>query len=107
MSDHIESWGVIRQLENKLDELPVEEESYWKQRSKVEWLKEGVLNTKFFHWKALTRRARNKIRGLFDDRGVWCVEQSELKRVVVGYFSNLFSSESPHEDVVCCVLRSL
>ncbi|KAK3182761.1 hypothetical protein Dsin_030047 [Dipteronia sinensis] len=83
----------IRNVENKLDSLQVEEEKYWQQRSRVGWLKEGDRNTKFVHRKASTRRARTVIRGLYDEMGIWCAGEQALEHVVVGYFSDLFKSE--------------
>ena len=50
-------------LENskKLDELLCRQEIYWAQRSRIQWLKHGDRNTKFFHSKASQRRRRNYI----------------------------------------------
>ncbi|KAK3230767.1 hypothetical protein Dsin_002648 [Dipteronia sinensis] len=60
------SWKEIRSLETQLDEALVTEERYWSQRANVDWLKNGDRNTWFFHSKASTRKARNRINGLFD-----------------------------------------
>lgn len=40
----------------------VQEESFWKQKSRNIWLLEGDVNTKFFHAQTQQRRARNKMR---------------------------------------------
>ncbi|KAK2650769.1 hypothetical protein Ddye_018258 [Dipteronia dyeriana] len=94
------SWNIIRQIENKLDKLLEQEECYWKQRAKTNWYKNGDRNTRFFHWKATDRRARNMITGLLDDSGVLRKEQVEMEGILVRYFSNLFRSVEPRlEDL--------
>jgi hypothetical protein len=35
--------------------LLVQEEAFWKQRAKMHWLKEGDMNTKFFHTSVVAR----------------------------------------------------
>ncbi|XP_011627592.1 uncharacterized protein LOC105421540 [Amborella trichopoda] len=49
---------------NALNELRPSEEIYWRQRSQVKWLKEGDLNTKFFHSIANARRQQNDLSRL-------------------------------------------
>ncbi|KAK3184896.1 hypothetical protein Dsin_032182 [Dipteronia sinensis] len=58
------SWKEIRRIECQLDKLLEKEECYWKQRSRQDWLKSQDCNSKFFHWKASARKARNEIKGL-------------------------------------------
>ena len=61
----------IRKLEDQISNMLIDEEVYWKQRSRADWLKEGDKNTKFFHSKASAKRRKNKIWGVEDDRGNW------------------------------------
>ena len=58
------AWDRIRNIEAQLDSLLHSEEVYWKQRARIDWLKEGDRNTRFFHLKALERKTRNRINGL-------------------------------------------
>ena len=40
------------------------EEKFWRQRSRINWLKEGDQNTKFFHLSTLKHRENNRILGI-------------------------------------------
>ena len=62
--------------------------------SRLEWLKEDDSNTRYFHLKASSRRVRNSIHGLFDDKGSWCEDHQGIKGVILDYFSDLLSSRS-------------
>lgn len=51
-------------MQNNLATLLLQEESYWKQRSKVFLLSNGDANNKFFHESASARKRRNTIKKL-------------------------------------------
>ncbi|KAK2649409.1 hypothetical protein Ddye_016898 [Dipteronia dyeriana] len=57
-------------------------------------------NIKFFHWRALTRRCRNKIHGLKDTNGVWQTELTDMESVITMYFKNLFCSADPTLEAI-------
>lgn len=69
----------------------------WRQRSKIEWLRDEDRNTKVYHSKASQRRRRNYIKGLFDSNGVWCSQPSRVATIVVDFYQQLFSSNNPHD----------
>ncbi|KAK8590495.1 hypothetical protein V6N13_057388 [Hibiscus sabdariffa] len=71
------------------------DEAYWAQRARVTWLTQGDRNTVYFHARASGRRKKNRIRGLFDESGIWTDKQAEVAGVAMRYFSTLFSSSQP------------
>ncbi|KAK2652828.1 hypothetical protein Ddye_012684 [Dipteronia dyeriana] len=88
-------WRTVNGLESQLNEVMETEERYWKQRAKVEWLRSGDHNTKFFHSKASARKAWNKIQGLMDEEGVWKDSRIDIERITGQYFNNIFCLSNP------------
>jgi hypothetical protein len=58
------SSAEIKSVSSRLDEILLREEVMWKQRSRIEWLREGDQNTRYFHRKASRRAKKNKISRL-------------------------------------------
>lgn len=75
-----------------LGRLLVQEEIFWKQRAKIFWLRDGDLNTKFFHRTASSRKKRNKILKLKNGEGIWVDNQQDLCTLVYSYFQQLFTT---------------
>lgn len=73
----------------------------------MEWLKDGVKNTSFFHAKATIRDQVNKIIGLRDASGSWTEDKQQMEAVVDSYFPSLFSSTNPEDGEIIEVLQSL
>ncbi|KAK3229891.1 hypothetical protein Dsin_001772 [Dipteronia sinensis] len=48
---------------------------------------------------ASVRIANNKIHGLFDSNGAYCVDQQEIESVVIGCFSDLFKAWTTPPDL--------
>ncbi|KAH9769811.1 reverse transcriptase domain-containing protein [Citrus sinensis] len=79
----------------QIDDLLIDKEIYWRQRSRAVWLREGDKNTKYFHSKATARKRKNKIRGIVDERNKWTEEVDEIERIFCDYFDNMFTSNNP------------
>ncbi|XP_048593215.1 uncharacterized protein LOC106393995 [Brassica napus] len=73
------------------------EEMFWKQKSRVFWLREGDRNTKFFHALTKQRRARNKITQLLDENGNIIEDDEGLVVIATSYFRQIFESSNPEE----------
>lgn len=78
-----------------------QEEVHWQQRSKVEWLKNGDKNTKFFHTCANQRRSSNKIWVVCDMEGNLRETQEDIGNAFVKYFTNLFTTGLPRRMTEC------
>ncbi|KAM0963163.1 hypothetical protein ACFX2A_022668 [Malus domestica] len=76
----------------RMGDLAYKEEVKWRQRSKVEWAKEGDGNTKFFHRVASGRRKRNYIERLESEVGGVIEDANEIEDHIVKFFKSLFSS---------------
>ncbi|CAA7013480.1 unnamed protein product [Microthlaspi erraticum] len=68
------------------------EESFFKQKSRVRWLKEGDSNTGYFHRSVKANLSRNIIHHLRDSNGVKVSNTDQLKSMAVDYFRNLLGS---------------
>lgn len=95
---------LVAKLKGELVGLLAKEEQKWQQRSKIHWLKSGDKNSKFFHTKASQRFRRNRILGIEDPNGVWCVGEEKVAGVFENYYSRLFTSSNPSEfeEVTTC-----
>jgi len=68
-----EAKAEFLELSKKMDDLLQKQEIYWAQRSRLNWLKHGDRNTKFFHARASQRKRRNHIRGIRNTHGQYFV----------------------------------
>jgi hypothetical protein len=84
----------IRAVTDKMNELLYREEMMWLQRSRIDWLREGDRNTKFFHSKAVWRARKNKIKKLRDDSGAWQENSKIMGRMATDFFKNLFKADA-------------
>ncbi|KAM2244521.1 hypothetical protein ACFXTI_005579 [Malus domestica] len=87
--DHEEEINIKSRL---LDQLLAQEESVWKQRSRIKWLQDGDANTKFFHQSTMQRRRRNQVMKLKMEDGRWEEKPQRIKQLVDDYFLHLFTS---------------
>ncbi|KAL1104969.1 hypothetical protein V6Z11_D04G102500 [Gossypium hirsutum] len=84
----------LKVARTKLGHLYLEEEKYLRQRSRIQWLKDGDMNTWFFHVQATRRNKRNRIEGLFNPDGVWVKGPSDVCGLAKDYFLSLFIYET-------------
>lgn len=85
----------IREATKELHEALRAEETFWRKKSRVIWLREGNRNSNFFHATTIHRRAWNRISRLVDQTGR--IEKSEdgIVAIATEYFRNLFHTSNP------------
>lgn len=64
------------------------EEQYWRQKSNVKWIKEGVLNAKLFHHLEAHRRKQLFIHQIKDGQGQMLTDQKEIWNAAMSYFKD-------------------
>ena len=82
----LQNGAEINELRKEINIMLDDEEVWWHQRSRVQWLGEGDRNTKYFHHRASERRRKNAIVGLWNDEGIWCDSKEDIVRTVLSYF---------------------
>lgn len=75
-----------------------QEELWWAQRAKAHWLKNGDLNTKYFHKKASKRKRKNTITSIQDHSGATWQDSTKLHSIFLDYFQNIFDSSYSYFD---------
>ncbi|XP_074375304.1 uncharacterized protein LOC141717092 [Apium graveolens] len=75
----------------KLNDLLLHEELYWKQHAKAFWLEEGDSNSNFFHAIASNRKKMNHIESLKSEDGRLVTDHEELCSMLKRYYINVFA----------------
>lgn len=69
---------------------------YWVLRSRMNWLRWGDKNTRFFHAITIQRRQQNRISMLkVIGQEVWIKNPSILKEMTLYFFNELYTSAGP------------
>jgi hypothetical protein len=83
-----------------LDDYYLEEEKYWKLRSKDQWLKSDDLNTTYFH-RLATHRKKNlivkmKIKGTISE------SLSQIQTHIFNFYKNIFGQVGEKKSKYAC-----
>lgn len=84
---------LIQKATDTLHELLYREEMLWLQRSRINWLKEGDRNAKFFHSKVVWRAKKNRITKLQDSAGTVHSTTTVLEDMATEYFKTVFTAD--------------
>ncbi|XP_038985549.1 uncharacterized protein LOC120111740 [Phoenix dactylifera] len=81
-----EELSELRSFLSMHDSLLHQQEIFWRQKSRVQWIQEGDRNTKFFHQSTLIRRQRNRIRSIRGEDGQTTEDPDMICRVFEQFF---------------------
>ena len=99
----------ISSITRLLEKAYLEEEEYWKQRSRIQWLQCGDRNSGYFHAITRGRKQVNKLSIMEDDQGLICDNEEGIVRIISSYFQSIFTSsgtdciETVHEAISPCI----
>ncbi|KAJ6287754.1 hypothetical protein OIU78_030448 [Salix suchowensis] len=80
------------------NQLARDEEAFFKQRSRIQWLTLGDRNTAFFHRSLIHRQARNKIIELKDGEGRVHSNTADIGKVAEKYFRETLGEPPNREE---------
>ncbi|VFR00985.1 unnamed protein product [Cuscuta campestris] len=65
---------------------------FWKQKANLKWISEGDCNSKFYHAFVKGRRAKAKIRFIYDQAGKEHRDMENISTRAIDHFTNVFSN---------------
>ncbi|CAN1777050.1 Transposon TX1 uncharacterized 149 kDa protein [Linum perenne] len=86
-------WTEVRRLEGDRARAKAQEEKYWKQKHRTNWLLLGDKNTKFFHCSVRAGQKRKQIECLKGTDGTLALTESEKGSIAVDFYKTLFTAE--------------
>uniref|UniRef100_A0A803P649 Reverse transcriptase domain-containing protein n=1 Tax=Cannabis sativa TaxID=3483 RepID=A0A803P649_CANSA len=86
----------LNNAKQQLSEALLREEIHWRQKSRVQWLKEGDMCSKFFMASTVIRRRRNYIHCIKETSdGDWIRDQDKIARCFLNRFKETFTKDHP------------
>ena len=95
MGRSLESRKEEGALINNIEERRIQEDILWKQKSIIQWLREGEKSSSFFHKAMIQRCQHNKIFSLKDLEGNCLVEHQDLEKELVNHFKEILTDPNP------------
>lgn len=94
-TDGVTSIERLNELRKYLLREHLQEEKYWKLKSRNHWLKEDDLNTKFYHATTKNIMARHRITHIMGSNGENIYGNQDIATEAEKYFGSLFTSSNP------------
>ncbi|XP_074318565.1 uncharacterized protein LOC141655379 [Silene latifolia] len=93
--------GITEEYEAslKLQELTKAKESFLSQKSKHQWIKDGDVNSSYFHGMLKRRRNMNKVAMVEDMNGKVCDTQEQIQEAFIEYYQVLLGSSKDTKKI--------
>ncbi|KAL4291160.1 hypothetical protein GQ457_14G012080 [Hibiscus cannabinus] len=99
-SDNVGLLNRVKTATLDLQEALRDEESFYRQKSRVLWIQEGDQNTKFFHTMVAAKQNRHTIRHLRSNDGRILEDFEDIVVEAVGFYKRLIGSSN--SDISGC-----
>ncbi|CAA0841934.1 DNAse I-like superfamily protein, partial [Striga hermonthica] len=86
-------WGEWVSCKSDLNLAYRYEERFWKQKARIQWLREGDHNSKFFHAQVKQRRVTNSLDSILKPDGSLCLNVQDTLFELL--FHQIFKSSNP------------
>ncbi|KAF3781752.1 Transposon TX1 uncharacterized protein [Nymphaea thermarum] len=86
-------------LRQELSTALLEEESQWRQKARIKWLREGDGNKDFFQRVVKGRRVKNQILTM-EDGGLEYEDQDMIQQICFNYFSSLLGTTDGSGEIL-------
>lgn len=90
-----ENRDEIKRVERQIHNVLANKEIFQKQRSRVDQLKEWDKYTNYFHYKALTRKKKNRISRIKNGTSYQTEKAGKVEHEFCDYFVKLFTTFEP------------
>lgn len=100
LSEHTPNAERIAELKGILETADGEEEAFWRQRSRIQWLNGGDRNSSFFHAVTRGRRACNKFSIIENEAGQAFYEEDHIVQAFTLFYQHLFTSRNTESAAV-------
>jgi hypothetical protein len=74
-----------------------EEDVYWRQRAKEDWLKHGDQNSRYFHASANQKKKASMMTEIMDEQGNKWETEELIGDAFAKYFQDLFTTSGPRQ----------
>eukprot|EP00253_Pinus_taeda_P031182 PITA_31182 len=88
----------VVQHHHEWENLCKQEEIFWRQRSRIQWLKEGERNTKFFHRSTIANRAHNRISSIKNEEGELLISHEAIEVKLFQHFQGITQENNSDRD---------